>query len=57
MADRLPFAVMLSGGHPNSLVRMVEVVEILLADPARLDTVLTGVDVKNILRELNALQH
>lgn len=31
-----PFAEMLSGGHPNSLGRTLEVVEIVLADRARL---------------------
>lgn len=30
------FEVMLSGGHPNSLGRTVEVVDAVLADPARL---------------------
>ncbi len=30
------FEVMLTGGHPNSLGRTVDVVEIVLADPARL---------------------
>lgn len=30
------FETMLTGGHPNSLGRTVEVVEIVLADPARL---------------------
>ena len=30
-----PFEAMLTGGHPNSLGRTVEVVEAVLADPAR----------------------
>jgi hypothetical protein len=37
MADRLPFAVILSGGHSNSLGRTVEVVEMVLADPAQFE--------------------
>jgi transcription elongation factor GreA-like protein len=37
MADRNPFANMLTGGHPNSLGRTVEVVELVLADPAQLE--------------------
>ncbi|MEM9207196.1 MAG: hypothetical protein AAGA88_12785 [Pseudomonadota bacterium] len=32
-----PFEEMLTGGHPNSLGRTVEVVELVLADPARFD--------------------
>ena len=32
-----PFIVMLTGGHPNSLGRTIEVVEIVLADRSRLD--------------------
>ena len=32
-----PFETMLSGGHPNSLGRTVEVVAAVLDDPARLD--------------------
>ncbi len=32
-----PFVEMLTGGHPNSLGRTVEVVEIVLADHARFD--------------------
>ena len=32
-----PFAEMLTGGHPNSLGRTVEVVEAALAEPDRLD--------------------
>ena len=35
MAER--FADMLTGGHPNSLGRTVEVVDAVLADPGRLD--------------------
>ena len=32
-----PFALMLTGGHPNSLGRTVEVVDSVLADQSRLD--------------------
>jgi len=32
-----PFETMLTGGHPNSLGRTVEVVETVLTDPARFD--------------------
>jgi hypothetical protein len=32
-----PFDVMLAGGHPNSLGRTIEVVDLILADPARLE--------------------
>ena len=31
------FETMLTGGHPNSLGRTIEVVEIILANPARMD--------------------
>ncbi|QBK30385.1 hypothetical protein [Roseitalea porphyridii] len=32
-----PFRMMLAGGHPNSLGRTLEVVEIVLDDPGRMD--------------------
>ena len=32
-----PFEAMLTGGHPNSLGRTVEVVELVLADPTRFE--------------------
>ena len=32
-----PFEAMLTGGHPNSLGRTVEVVETVLADPSRME--------------------
>jgi hypothetical protein len=38
MASREPFETMLTGGHPNSLGRTLEVVEMILADPARMET-------------------
>lgn len=37
MTDRSPFAEMLTGGHPNSLGRTVEVVEIVLADRSQFE--------------------
>lgn len=38
MTERTPpFAEMLAGGHPNSLGRTPDVVDIVLADPSRLD--------------------
>lgn len=36
MPTNEPFPIMLSGGHPNSLGRTVEVVELILADPTLL---------------------
>jgi transcription elongation factor GreA-like protein len=37
MAERLPFAAMLMGGHPNSLGRTLEVVDLVLAEPAQFE--------------------
>ena len=54
-----PFAEALSGGHPNSLGRTVEVVEAVLADPARIDELFAcygAVDPVVRLRTSNALK-
>ncbi|HKJ11840.1 MAG TPA: hypothetical protein VJ976_05565 [Ornithinimicrobium sp.] len=39
-----PFVDMLRGGHPNSLGRTGEVVELVLAEPARLPELFAGID-------------
>lgn len=36
-----PFEQMLTGGHPNSLGRTIEVVDLVLADPARFEELYT----------------
>jgi len=53
------FDVMLTGGHPNSLGRTVEVVDAVLADPDRLDELYacyTSADEVVRLRTSNALK-
>lgn len=37
MSQNEPFEVMLTGGHPNSLGRTIEVVDLILADQSKLD--------------------
>lgn len=37
MPEPEPFTEMLAGGHPNSLGRTAEVVDLILADPSRLE--------------------
>lgn len=53
------FETMLTGGHPNSLGRTIEVVDIVLADPARFDELFAcyqSADAVVRLRTSNALK-
>lgn len=60
------FEAMLSGGHPNSLGRTVEVVDIVLASPERFDELyrcygsddeVVRLRVSNAMRRVEALRH
>ena len=57
---------MLTGGHPNSLGRTIEVVDIVLADPARFDELylcyrsageVVRLRVSNAMRRVEAVRH
>ena len=57
---------MLSGGHPNSLGRTVEAVDLVLADPARFDALfqtygstdeVVRLRVSNAMRRIEAIRH
>lgn len=61
-----PFETMLTGGHPNSLGRTIEVVETVLADPERFDELyncyrsddeVVRLRVSNAMRRVEAERH
>lgn len=61
-----PFEAMLTGGHPNSLGRTIEVVETVLANPARFDELylchrsedeVVRLRVSNAMRRVEAERH